>query len=183
MDRISYFPGIFSLKTRFCHSPNVLGSRGCSTGNRFDRDFGFRVEHPRDPRTFGEWQNRVFHEEHSRGDEIRWLEEEGPLAPALIRELERRDREFDYFVFFSYRYYHSYMGIQRFPRKSILVPTAEHDQVIYLRLFRSFFRLPAAIVYNSPEERELIGRLADNSDVPGDVVGVGSDIPARFIRM
>lgn len=137
----------------------------------------FPVERPRDPRTFGEWQNRVFHEEHSREDEIRWLEEEGPLAPTLIRELERRDHEFDYYVFFSYRYYHSYMGIRRFSRKSLLVPTAEHDQVIYLRLFRSIFRMPAAIVYNSPEERELIGRLADNSDVPGDVVGVGSDVP------
>ena len=139
----------------------------------------FPVERPRDPRMFGEWQSRVFQEEHSRADEIRWLEEEGPLVPSLIRELERRDCEFDYYVFFSYRYYHSYMGIRRFPRKSILVPTAEHDQVIYLRLFRSFFRLPAAIVYNSPEERALICRLADNSGVPGDVVGVGSNIPAR----
>ena len=36
------------------------------------------------------------------------------------------------------------------PRKSLLVPTAEHDRVLYLRLFREFFRLPAAIVFNTP---------------------------------
>ena len=140
----------------------------------------FRVERQRDPHRFAEWQNRVFHEEHSSADELSWLDEEGPLCPSLIRELEIREREFDYFVFFSYRYYHSYWGIRTFPRKSILVPTAEHDEVIGLRLFKDFFRLPSAIIYNSLEERELIHRISGNSGVLGDVVGVGSDIPSRF---
>ena len=140
----------------------------------------FRVERPRDPRRFGEWQNRVFHEEHSSADERSWLDEEGPLCPSLIRELEIRECEFDYFVFFSYRYYHSYWGIRMFPWKSILVPTAEHDEVIDLRLFKDFFRLPSAIIYNSLEERELIHRVSGNSGVLGDIVGVGSDIPFRL---
>lgn len=140
----------------------------------------FRVERQRDPQRFGEWQNRVFHEEHSLADERSWLDEEGPLCPSLIRELGIRESEFDYFFFFSYRYYHSYWGIRLFPRKSILVPTAEHDEVIDLRLFKDFFRLPSAIIYNSLEERELIHRVSGNSGVLGDIIGVGSDIPSRF---
>jgi glycosyltransferase involved in cell wall biosynthesis len=140
----------------------------------------FRVRRPRDPETFGRIQRHIFQEEHVLADELRWLEEEGPLVPELLQELERRESEFAYFIFFSYRYYHSFYGVKKFSRKAILVPTAEHDQVIYLSLFKDFFNLPAAIAYNSPEERELIHRVSWNQAVPGEVVGVGSEIPERF---
>lgn len=140
----------------------------------------FQVSKPRDPESFGKIQEIVFGREHAFTDELKWLEEEGPYLPDLLRELERREKEFDSFIFFSYRYYHSYHGILRFPKKSILVPTAEEDQVIHLRLFKDFFHHPAAIVYNSIEERAMIQRVSCNHKIPGDVVGVGSEIPETF---
>lgn len=151
--------------------------RGTVNGIAVNR---FRVQRPRDPQAFGRIQKQVFSEEHCLADELRWLEEEGPLVPGLLRELQRREREFAFFLFFSYRYYHAYHGVRAFPAKAILVPTAEHDEVIHLTLFRDFFNLPAAVVYNSPEERELIQRVSGNEAVPGDVVGVGSEIPERI---
>jgi glycosyltransferase involved in cell wall biosynthesis len=140
----------------------------------------YRVRKPRDPEAFGRIQRRIFEEEHLLADEIRWLEEEGPLVPGLLGDLEKREAEFAYFLFFSYRYYHSFHGVRRFAAKAILVPTAEHDQVIYLGLFRDFFHLPAAIVYNSPEEKDLIHRVSGNQSVAADVVGVGSEVPDEF---
>ncbi len=140
----------------------------------------FRVRKPRDPETFGRIQHHIFEEEHVLEDELSWLEEEGPLVPELLQVLEKREKEFAYFIFFSYRYYHSYYGVSKFRPKAILVPTAEHDQVVYLSLFKDFFNLPAAIVYNSPEEKELINRISGNAALCGDVVGVGSEIPERF---
>jgi glycosyltransferase involved in cell wall biosynthesis len=140
----------------------------------------FRVEKPRNPEAFGKIQKHIFEEEHTLDAEMRWLEEEGPLIPELIETLGERENEFAYFIFFSYRYYHSFHGVGKFSRKAILVPTAEHDHVIYLSLFKDFFNLPAAIVYNSPEEKELINRVSGNAAVCGDVVGVGSEIPDRF---
>jgi glycosyltransferase involved in cell wall biosynthesis len=140
----------------------------------------FRVERPRDPEVFGKIQQHIFEEEHTLFDELCWLEEEGPLVPDLIQNLEKRENEFAYFIFFSYRYYHSFYGVSKFRRKAILVPTAEHDQVVYLSLFKDFFKLPAAIIYNSQEEKELINLVSGNAAVCGDVVGVGSEIPDRF---
>ena len=140
----------------------------------------FRVTKPRDPKIFGQVQNIVFYEEHSFADELLWLEEEGPLVPELLRNLAEREKEFAYLIFFSYRYYHSYYGVKQFAHKAILVPTAEHDPAIYLHLFKEFFSLPAAIIYNSREEKELINRIADNSAVYGDVVGIGSEVPMQF---
>jgi len=140
----------------------------------------FKVRKTRDPKAFGQIQSVIFDREQTVIDEIAWMDEQGPYLPGLIEELERRDREFDYFIFFSYRYYHSYYGVLRFPGKAILVPTAEHDPVIYLRLFKDFFLQPAAILYNAPEEKEMINRVSGNTGVFGDIVGVGSEIPASF---
>jgi hypothetical protein len=60
----------------------------------------FRVIKPRDPKIFGQVQNIVFLEEHTLADELLWLEEEGPMVPELIQNLEKREKEFAYFIFF-----------------------------------------------------------------------------------
>lgn len=137
----------------------------------------FKVKRPRDPDRFGRCSQKVFLGRHRPEDELLWLEEQGPFSPALLRHIQRRESDYDYFIFFSYRYYHSYHGIRAVPRKSILVPTAERDEVVSLSIFRDLFRLPRAIVYNSIEERAMIWSASSNRNVAGDVVGVGSTIP------
>ncbi len=140
----------------------------------------FSVKRPRNPRVFGEIQNHILNEEHKLEDEYNWMQEQGPYTEDLLNELDKREDEFDLFIFFSYRYYHSFYGIRRFKHKSILVPTAEHDEIIYLRIFKEFFHLPKAFVYNSVEEKEIINRISGNDKVFGDIVGVGSEIPNDF---
>jgi len=137
----------------------------------------FGVTRARNPERFGRIQNFIFHQEHGEEDELKWLEEEGPLAPALIDYIKTHESAYDYFIFFSYRYYHSYWGIRAVPRKSILVPTAERDPVVHLRIFKDLFRKPRAFVYNSEEERRMIHSVSRNEDIPGDVVGVGTEVP------
>jgi glycosyltransferase involved in cell wall biosynthesis len=121
--------------------------------------------------------NKVCFFDHADEDERRWLEEHGPVAPGLVEHLRGHEKDYDAIVFFSYRYWTTYFGMQIAPAKSVLVPTAEHDRVLYLRLFRSFFRLPAAIAFNTPEEKELIERVTGNDELPGEVVGTGIERP------
>jgi glycosyltransferase involved in cell wall biosynthesis len=122
--------------------------------------------------------NKVCFFDHADEDERRWLEEHGPVAPGLVEHLRGHEKDYDAIVFFSYRYWTTYFGMQIAPAKSVLVPTAEHDRVLYLRLFREFFRLPAAIAFNTPEEKELIERVTGNDELPGEVVGTGIERPA-----
>jgi glycosyltransferase involved in cell wall biosynthesis len=138
----------------------------------------FPVVRERREEVFFPVANKVCFFEHSDEDERRWLEEHGPVTPGLVLHLERHERDYDAIVFFSYRYWTTYFGLQVAPRKSLLVPTAEHDRVLYLRLFREFFRLPAAVAFNTPEERDLIERVTGNEGLPGEVVGTGIDRPA-----
>jgi glycosyltransferase involved in cell wall biosynthesis len=138
----------------------------------------FRVKHERDPLVFGRLSQRVFHQPHSIADELEWLDAEGPTCPALIDYLTRHASEFDFCVFFSYRYYHAFHGVRAVSSRAILVPTAERDFAIGLSIFQPVFRGVRAIMYNSPEERAMIQAAAANGDVPSVVVGVGSEVPA-----
>jgi glycosyltransferase involved in cell wall biosynthesis len=137
----------------------------------------FPVKHERDPLIFGRRSEHVFEERHSIGDELEWLEAEGPTSPALIDYIARHVADFDYWLFFSYRYYHAFHGSRAAASRAVLVPTAERDSAAGLSIFASVFRGVRAIMYNSPEERAMIQALSGNRDVPGVVVGIGSEVP------
>jgi glycosyltransferase involved in cell wall biosynthesis len=145
----------------------------------------FKVKHERDPLVFGKRSIRVFEERHSLGDELDWLDAEGPTSAALVDYITKHAADYDFCLFFSYRYYHAYYGARAAGGRAILVPTAERDETIGLSIFQPLFRSVRAIMYNSPEERAMIHAVSGNESVPGVVVGIGSDVPnnpqaARF---
>jgi glycosyltransferase involved in cell wall biosynthesis len=90
-----------------------------------------------------------------------------------VKHLRDHNGQYDALIFFSYRYWTTYEGLRVAPHKSILVPTAEEDPVVGLRIFKPFFRMPAAYAFNSPEERELLLRVTGGAELHGEVVGVG----------
>ena len=145
----------------------------------------FPVKHERDPTLFGRRSTRVFERRHSLNDELAWLDAEGPASSALIDYIRRSHAAYDYCLFFSYRYYHAYHGARAAAPRAILVPTAERDAAIGLAIFPPVLRGVRAIMYNSHEERAMIHAASGNQEVPGVVVGIGSDVPqnpqpARF---
>jgi glycosyltransferase involved in cell wall biosynthesis len=138
----------------------------------------FPVAKPRDTNDFGRRSQTVFERVHSIADELAWLDSEGPRSPALIRHVEGSRNDFDFFIFFSYRYYHSWHGARAVPEKAVLVPTAERDSAAGLGIFAPLFRNVRSLMFNSLEERALLESVAGRS-LPGIVVGVGSEIPER----
>jgi glycosyltransferase involved in cell wall biosynthesis len=138
----------------------------------------FRVKHERDPLVFAKRSDRVFRQRHSIGDEFDWLDAEGPTSPALVDHVAKHASDFDFCLFFSYRYYHAYYGARAAAGRAILVPTAERDHTIGLSIFQPLFRSVRAVMYNSPEERAMINAVSHNEAVPGVVVGIGSNVPA-----
>ncbi len=137
----------------------------------------FPVAHERNPLDFGRRSEQVFNHVHSIADELAWLKSEGPASRAMVDYLS--STAFDFVFLFSYRYYHAYHAARRIASKAILVPTAERDPAVGLGIFGPVFRSVRAIMYNSQEERAMIQAAAGNADVPGVVVGVGSELPAQ----
>lgn len=139
----------------------------------------FPVAHERDVRVFARRQEAVFDRVHSIRDELAWLDAEGPTSPALRRYIADRAGAYDVFIFFSYRYWHAYHGVRAVNDRAVLVPTAERDPAIGLAIFPPLFRAVRAIMFNSFEERAMIRHVTGTADLPGTVVGIGSEIPNR----
>jgi glycosyltransferase involved in cell wall biosynthesis len=139
----------------------------------------FPVRRERDPAVFGRRSTHVFGQTHSWRDELAWIEAEGPTSPALISFIRKQRGAYDFFIFFSFRYYHAYHGVRAVPAQAILVPTAERDGAVGLSMFGPIFRGVRALMYNSFEERVMINAAAGNASVPNVVVGVGSEVPAE----
>jgi glycosyltransferase involved in cell wall biosynthesis len=139
----------------------------------------FPVSIERNPIEFAKWSEKVFTEQHSLGDELAWLDAEGPTSPALVDHIKAHEADYDFFIFFSFRYHHSYHGCRAVASKAILVPTAERDGALGLGIYPPVFRGVRAFMYNSFEERALIHGVSNNQSVPGVVVGIGSEIPER----
>ena len=133
----------------------------------------------RNPVEFAKWSERVFTQKHSLGDELAWLDAEGPTSPALIEYIKAHEADYDFFIFFSFRYHQSFYGARAVPAKAIVVPTAEREGALGLGIYPPVFRGVRALMYNSFEERALIQAVSKNESVPGVVVGVGSEIPER----
>jgi glycosyltransferase involved in cell wall biosynthesis len=138
----------------------------------------FPVARERDPIKFAKWSERVFETTHSLRDELAWLDAEGPTSPALVNYIATHERDYDFFIFFSFRYHHSFYGARAVPSKALLVPTAERDGALGLAMFAPVLRGIRALMYNSYEERATIQGVSGNHTVPGVVVGIGSEIPA-----
>ena len=139
----------------------------------------FPTTRERNPDEFGKLSEQVFTQAHSLRDELTWLDAEGPVSPALLAYIQQEAASFDFFLFFSVRYYHAYHGARLVPDKAILVPTAERDGALGLEIFAPLFRGVRALMYNSFEERALIQTVSGNHEVPGVVVGIGSEIPEQ----
>jgi glycosyltransferase involved in cell wall biosynthesis len=138
----------------------------------------FPVRRKRRLRRFHELSDRVFTGYGSPEEEERWFLENGPQVPELLKYLRREGPSFDLVLFWSYRYYHSFFGLPLVAGKSVLVPTAEEDPAINLKVLGEFFRQPRGLLFLTPEERELVASVAAGPLPPSLVVGAGLEAPS-----
>lgn len=137
----------------------------------------FRVAAPRDVARFDRYSADLLGRAPSHYDEVQWMALQGPDTPELFDYIRAHQDEYDLFLFFTYLYATTYIGLQIVPHKSLLFPTAHDEPWIHFGIFRSLFNLPRGFIFNSPEEERLVRRLFHNRHIPGVVLGVGIDTP------
>jgi len=122
-------------------------------------------------RLLGAWLKRP----HPDAVEQAWLEAQGPVCPGLLDRLSQVDDDYDAFVFFTYLYYPTVMGLERV-RRSVLVPTAHDEPPIRHRIFRKVFHDARAFAFNTAEERDFVASMFDLDDRPQSLVGCGVEL-------
>ena len=136
----------------------------------------FANAHTRDIEAFNQYSDWIFSNPHTRDDEMKWLEMQGPWCPALLDHLKRHHRSYDALIFFTYLYAPTVLGMEIDPNRSILVPTAHDEPAIRLDLYRELFRLPAAIAFNTDVERGFLKSSFEIRTIAEEVVGCGVDL-------
>ena len=135
----------------------------------------FPVAHPRRLKAFADLSDEVFDGGASREREARWFRENGPDAPALLEHLRTHGTAYDRILFWTYRYSPSYFGLPLVADRAILVPTAEEDAAITLRVLADFFERAAGYLFLTPEEEALVSSRAGRPLTPAATIGIGLD--------
>ena len=131
----------------------------------------------RDLAEFNKLSDWIFHNRHTRQDEMDWLKQQGPWSPGLIEYLERHHHHYDVLVFFTYLYAPTVMGLRIAPSKSLLVPTAHDEPAIRLGIYQEVFGSAAGLIWNTEVERALVTSMFHLRALVEDVVGCGVDLP------
>jgi glycosyltransferase involved in cell wall biosynthesis len=135
----------------------------------------FPVAHPRRLKHFADLSDEVFDGGASSEREQEWFRENGPDTPALLDHLRQHGRDYDRVLVWTYRYAPSFFGLPLVADRAILVPTAEEDAAIKLRVLADYFALPIAFLFLTPEEETLVSSSAGQALQPSQTIGIGLD--------
>lgn len=108
-----------------------------------------------------------------------WFEKQGPLCPKAVEYIESHKDDYDVFIFVTYLYYLTVMGMPKVAEKAVFIPTAHEEPFIHFKTFESIFTKPKAYVFLTDEEKDLVQNLFHTQNIPCRVMGTGVDIPCE----
>lgn len=116
----------------------------------------------------------------TRLDVKRWLIAQGPYCPQILKYIKDNRDTYDVFIFFTYLYYPTALGMQLVGSKSIFIPTAHDEDILYTRAYEDIFSIPSFIMYNTVAEKKLVERIFKTRQANTDIAGVGIDLISDF---
>jgi len=133
----------------------------------------FPVRKPRDVSKFNRISQRVFSSPHMVDDEMEWMQSQGPDVPELFNCIHKIAQNTDAFIFFTYLYQTTFIGLPLVADKACLVPTAHDEPPIHLGIFRYLFEKPQRYIFCTPEEQQFVQKLFNVDSNYSDVIGIG----------
>lgn len=107
-----------------------------------------------------------------------WIQRHGPVCKEMISYIEQEESRYKVFIFLNYPFYPTYFGLQKTSVKSILIPLAHDDSMLYIPGFGKMFSLPKFIMYNTESEKKLLESVHPvTRTIRSDIAGVGFDLP------
>ncbi len=106
-----------------------------------------------------------------------WVRHQGPYVPDLVHYIKENKDRYDVFIFITYLYYPTVVGMQNVKDKAIFIPTAHDEPYIRFKSHKELFGMPKGIVYLTDEEKAFVEETFHNQEIPSVVAGVGIDLP------
>lgn len=92
----------------------------------------------------------------SRDDEVRWIEDQGPVSAGLLDAVASTDAE--RIAFYPYLYHPTVAGLPLVPGRGFMHPAAHDEAPLYLSVLQEAFATSAAFVFHSGAESDLVNR-------------------------
>lgn len=127
----------------------------------------------------GEYLSKISNGHFSEEEEKIWFEKQGPFCPAAIEFIKENRNNYDAFIFVTYLYYLTVMGMPEVAEKSVFIPTAHEEPFIHFKTFEKIFTLPKAFVFLTDEEKDLVQNLFNCREIPCEVMGTGVEISCK----
>ncbi len=127
----------------------------------------------------GKYLARIGAGDFDEDAEKTWFQKQGPYCPDAIEYIKANKDNYDAFIFVTYLYYLSVMGMPEVAEKAIFIPTAHEEPFIHFRSFKKIFTLPKAYVFLTDEEKALVQGLFNCGNIPCKVMGTGVEIPCE----
>ncbi len=137
----------------------------------------FSVLKTRDKETFDEVNYRFHNNMLKREEEQEWMDKQGPYVPNMINYIKEHKNDYYAFLFFTYLYYPTAMGVKEVSDKAIVFSLAHDEPYLQMKIFDDVFLKPRAFFFNTEEERQLVRRKYRNYAIPYMIGGVGVDMP------
>ena len=108
------------------------------------------------------------------GDDF--LRRQGPHCAGLFEHLARSADRYDAVVFYTALYEPAAVGVQRWGRRSILLPLLHDEKPMYLPVFGSALRSAGALIFQTEAERRLAQRMYGIDTSGAAVAALGMDV-------
>ena len=115
---------------------------------------------------------------HTDRDEEKWIDEQGPYCPEVIKALKKEHGEYRVVFFETYLYYLTAVGMPMGFENAVLIPTTHDEAPVYLRHYDKVFNAAKGLVWLTPEERAFARtRFPSVREKPETLTGIGMDLP------
>ncbi|MEJ7610687.1 MAG: glycosyltransferase family 4 protein [Ferruginibacter sp.] len=159
---------------RFDHPPKPDDK----TIHKMNRRYRGRLLYQKFYRLIGEprWYLRFFpHAKSHQGDGTHFLENLGPYTYDLLTYLKKHEGSYAAYIFLTYIYYPTAVGLPTVGHKSLLIPTMHDEPAAHLPVFRKLMEAPQRILFNTEAEKRFSEKIFNIGHVPQDIVAVGID--------
>ena len=157
---------------RFDHKPKAAAKKV----HRLNRQYRGRLLYQKLYRFIGQpsWYLKLFPSaEVGEKEGLLWVENQGPAMYGLVKYLEKNEQEYDAFIFVTYLYYPSVLGLLAVSHKSIFIPTMHDEQPAYFPIFKKTMASPRSLMFLTESEKKFSNQLFDIAHIRQDVMSVG----------
>lgn len=122
------------------------------------------------------WYLKLFPSaEITETNQLKWVENEGPAMYDLINYLKENEKLYDAFIFITYLYYPSVVGLLTVPSKSIFIPTMHNEKAAYYPIFKKTMTSSRYLLFLTESEQKFSNKLFKIDNIKQAVITVGID--------